>query len=66
MNLDELKTVWKEYDKKLQSTKAIHERIIGSMITERSQFTWTQARRYYVFGFLSAAIWFSSRCCFNG
>lgn len=57
MNLDELKTAWKEYDQKLVSTQKIQEQIILSMITERSTSTWTKARRYYVFGFLSASVW---------
>lgn len=57
MNLDELKTAWKEYDQKLVSTQKIQEKIIVSMITERSTSTWTKARRYYIFGFLSASVW---------
>lgn len=58
MKLDELKLVWKDYDRKLQSTQLINERIITSMITERSRTTWSQARRYYVFGFTSSTVWF--------
>ncbi|MBA4053283.1 MAG: hypothetical protein C0490_01085 [Marivirga sp.] len=58
MNLDELKTAWRDYDRKLQSTQLINERIITSMITERSRSTWGQARRYYIFGFVSTSFWF--------
>lgn len=58
MNLDELKLAWKDYDRKLQSTQLINERIITSMITERSRSSWIQARRYYTFGFVSTALWF--------
>lgn len=58
MNLDELKLAWKDYDRKLESTQQINERIITSMITERSRSTWGQARRYYTFGFVLSAVWF--------
>lgn len=58
MNLDELKLAWKDYDRKLQSTQLINERIITSMITERSRSTWGQARRYYTFGFVLSSVWF--------
>lgn len=36
MNLEELKSAWQVYDQKLQSSKAINEKIIFSMIRERS------------------------------
>jgi hypothetical protein len=36
MNLDELKSAWQMYDQKLQVSQAINEKIIKSMIRERS------------------------------
>ena len=36
MNLEDLKAAWQVYDQKLQSSKAINEKIIISMIRERS------------------------------
>ena len=48
MNLDELKTTWKEYDRKLQSTQAINEKIINSMIAERSKGRFDKVRRQYI------------------
>ena len=50
MNLDELKTAWKVYDRKLQSTKAINEKIIISMITERSGSRYAKVWRQYIIG----------------
>ncbi|MEX2230631.1 MAG: hypothetical protein WD824_00615 [Cyclobacteriaceae bacterium] len=52
MNLDDLKTAWKVYDRKLQSTQAINEKIIISMITERSDTRFSKVRKQYVIGFL--------------
>jgi 4-hydroxybenzoate polyprenyltransferase len=57
MNLDELKTAWQEFDRKLVSTQAIQERIIITMLAERSSTTLTKARRYYLFGLVTAAAW---------
>lgn len=51
MNLDDLKTAWKEYDRKLQSTQVINEKIIVSMITERSGSRFSKVRRQYMLGF---------------
>ncbi|HEX5026126.1 MAG TPA: hypothetical protein VFV68_12680, partial [Agriterribacter sp.] len=45
MNLDELKTVWQEYDRKLQSAQSVNERIINSMIRERSHSRLARLRR---------------------
>jgi hypothetical protein len=51
MNLDELKTAWKEYDRKLESTRAINEKIIASMIAERTGNRFSKVRRQYIAGF---------------
>ena len=50
MNLDELKISWKEYDRKLQSARAINEKLIDSMITERAGNRFAKVRRQYLLG----------------
>jgi hypothetical protein len=52
MNLDDLKTVWKTYDRKLQSAQALNEKIIASMISERSGSRFSKVRRHYVLGLI--------------
>lgn len=59
MDIDDLKLTWKEYDRKLQSTQAINEKIILSMITERSGNRFSKVRRRYQFGLLWMFICFS-------
>lgn len=48
MNLDELKTAWQEYDTKLQSTQILNERLINSMIKERSSSRLSRVKRRYL------------------
>lgn len=56
MNLDELKTAWQVYDKKIQSSQAIHQKIIESMIKERSTSRVALIKKQYqFFGFMLAA-----------
>lgn len=50
MNIDDLKIIWQEYDRKLESTHAINEKIILSMITERSGNRFSNVRRRYQAG----------------
>jgi hypothetical protein len=52
MNIDEIKTVWKEYDRKLQASRIINEKIIVSMITERTTTRFSKVRRNYIMGLL--------------
>jgi hypothetical protein len=52
MNLDELKSVWKEYDRKIESTQALNEKLISSMITERSTSRFEKVRVHYLLGTL--------------
>src|SRR5690606_24767250 len=47
MSLDVFKTVWKEYDRKLQSTQEISDRIVRSMIAERAVNRFSKVRRQY-------------------
>jgi len=61
MNLDELKTAWQEYDRKLQTTQTINEKVIVSMIKERSSARYSKVRREYILGFIWMLI-----CLFMG
>jgi len=45
MNLDEFKKTWQAYDQKLAATNLINEKIIRSMIKERSNSTLARIRR---------------------
>jgi hypothetical protein len=49
MNLDELKSAWQVYDKKLQNSQAINEKIITSMIKERSSSRISKIKRENTF-----------------
>lgn len=45
MNLDELKSAWQVYDRKLQASQAINEKLIFSMIRERSNSRISRIKR---------------------
>lgn len=45
MNIDELKSAWQIYDKKLQASQVINEKIIVSMIKERSSSRISKIKR---------------------
>lgn len=47
MNLDELKTAWQEYDSRLSATEEINQKVIVSMIRERSVSRIARIRRSY-------------------
>ncbi len=49
MNLDELKIAWQVYDKKIQSSQAINEKIIESMIKEKSSSRVASIKKQYLF-----------------
>ena len=49
MNLNELKTAWQVYDKKIQSSQAINQKIIESMIKERSTSRVSLIKKQYQF-----------------
>jgi len=48
MNLDELKTAWQEYDSRLAATEEINQKVIVSMIRERSVSRIARIRRRYM------------------
>lgn len=45
MNLEELKSAWQVYDRKLQASQAINEKLIFSMIRERSNSRVSRLKR---------------------
>lgn len=51
MNVDELKTAWQNLDKKLHATKTLNEKLITSIVTERSGNRFQTVRRNYLIGF---------------
>jgi low affinity Fe/Cu permease len=58
MNLDELKTVWLEYDRRLQATEEINQKIVVSMIRARSVSRIARIRRFY-FGLIALFLFYS-------
>lgn len=56
--LDELKTAWKTYDKKIERTRLLSERLIVSMIREKSQTRLTKVKRRYLMGTVYMLFWF--------
>ena len=49
MNLEELKSAWQVYDQKLQSSQVLNNRIVMSMIRERSQSRVSKIRKENAF-----------------
>ncbi|GAB3518106.1 hypothetical protein [Emticicia fontis] len=56
MNLDDLKSAWKVYDQKLQTSQQLTERMIVGMIKERSRSRVAQIKRENVFFFILMVI----------
>lgn len=48
MNFNDLKATWKQYDASLAATRAINERMIHSMIRNRSSERFERAKRKYL------------------
>jgi hypothetical protein len=48
MNVEELKTAWQVYNKKIQAVETINERLIESMIKERSVSRISAIKRQYI------------------
>jgi hypothetical protein len=51
MNVDELKTVWQNLDRKLNAAKTLNEKLISSIVTERSGNRFRTVKRNYLIGF---------------
>ena len=60
MNLDEMIGTWQEYDQKLKASKLINEKIILSMIREKSESTLSKMRRnsLLTIALMMVVIWF--------
>lgn len=56
--LDELKTAWKTYDKKIERSRVLSDRLIVSMIKEKSQSRLTKVKRNYLMGVGYMLFWF--------
>jgi hypothetical protein len=59
MNIDELKAAWNVYDKKVEATQRLNEKVIESMIASRSDNRFTSVKRNIVFAFLWMFGWAS-------
>lgn len=57
MNLAELKSAWNAYDEKLKTVNSINEKIILSMIRERSGSRLSRIANLYRFSFVSNTAW---------
>lgn len=56
--LDELKTAWKTYDKKIERSRLLSDRLIVSMIREKSQSRLTRVKKNYLMGVGYMLFWF--------
>lgn len=51
MNVDELKTAWQKLDRKVHATQLLNEKLISSIVRERSENRFQTVRRNYLLGF---------------
>lgn len=51
MSIDELKAAWVVYDKKVEASQRINEKVIESMIASRSDNRFASVKRNYLLGF---------------
>lgn len=62
MNIDELKAAWNVYDKKVEATHRLNEKVIATMIASRSDHRFTRVKRNiafsiaWMFGWASLAL----------
>lgn len=61
MNLDELKTAWKVYDRRLQATEEISQKVVISMIKTRSVSRLARLQQRYM-GMIALFLFYL--CCF--
>ncbi len=59
MNIDELKAAWNVYEKKAEATQQLNEKVIESMIANRSYNRFSTVKRSYLLGFLWMSGWAS-------
>jgi hypothetical protein len=59
MNIDELKAAWNVYDKKVEATQRLNEKVIESMIANRSDDRFATVKRNIIFSFFWMFGWAS-------
>lgn len=57
MNLDELKPLWQEYDRKIKNSSSLNEKLISSMIRERSGQRLARFKKEHHFFLLLMIVW---------
>lgn len=57
MNIDDLKIAWQEYDHKLKSAQTLNQRLIDSMIGEKSQSRLAKVQNQYLLGISLSLFW---------
>lgn len=57
MNIDDLKATWQQYDQKLQASQTLNERLIQSIITEKSQSRLARVQNHFTMGSLLTLFW---------
>ncbi len=57
MTLDELKPLWQEYDRKIKNSSSVSEKLISSMISERSGQRFARFKKDIIFFLLLMIVW---------
>lgn len=57
MQIDELKTAWKEFDQSLKNSTAMNEKMITTLIRERSRSRLSKFKREYIFFLVLSLVW---------
>lgn len=57
MNIDDLKATWQQYDQKLQATQTLNERLIQSLIAEKSQSRLARVQNHFTVGCILTLFW---------
>jgi len=57
MNIDDLKATWQQYDQKLQASQTLNQRLIESIITEKSQSRLSHVQNHFTLGSFFTLFW---------
>jgi len=57
MNIDNLKATWQQYDQKLQASQTLNQRLIESIIAEKSQSRLSRVQNHFTVGSLFTLFW---------
>ncbi|MDT3405175.1 hypothetical protein [Mucilaginibacter terrae] len=57
MNIDDLKATWQQYDQKLQASQTLSQRIIESIIAEKSQSRLSRVQNHFTVGCFILLLW---------